>query len=92
MSPSAVQISKTAMQSLLVSTLAIAASLHAQTTPQPEVRLEPHDGKVGFQIGEPIRLDLVISNPTGAPMLVNATDYGDNSDPVEISPKTGWIA
>ncbi len=81
------------MRSIFVSTLAvIAASLHAQTAPQPEVRLEPHDGKVRFQIGEPIRLDLVISNPTSAPMMVNATDYGDNSDPVEISPKLGWIA
>ena len=64
----------------------------AQTAPPPEVRLEPHDGKTSFQIGEPIRLDLVISNPTGTPMMVNTTNYGDNSDPVEITPQTGWIA
>lgn len=72
--------------------LLVAAYLGAQTAPQPEVRLEPHDGKVSFRIGEPIRLDLVIRNPLGAPMMVNVTDYSDNSDPIEISPKTGWIA
>ena len=80
------------MRSLLAPGFLCCAILGAQTTPTPEVRLEPHDGKTTFQIGEPIRLDLVISNPTGLPMMVNATDYGDNSDPVEITPKTGWIA
>ena len=70
----------------------LSACLRAQTVVQPEVRLEPHNGKTSFQIGEPIRLDLVISNPSDVPMMVNATDYGDNSDPVEITPKTGWIA
>ena len=63
-----------------------------------QLRLRPRRGwnrKIGkttFRIGEPIRLDLVISNSTGTPMMVNTTDYGDNSDPVEITPQTGWIA
>ena len=80
------------MRSFLASGFLLCACLRAQTTTTPEVRLEPHDGKTSFQLGEPIRLDLVISNPTGVPMMVNVSDYGDNSDPVEITPKTGWIA
>ncbi len=69
-----------------------AVCVHAQTASQPEIHLEPHTGKTTFQIGEPILLDLVISNPTATPMTVNDIDYGDNSDPVEVSPAVGWIA
>ena len=80
------------MRNLLAPGFLLCTSLGAQTIATPDVRLEPHGGKTTFQIGEPIQLDLVISNPTGLPMMVNATDYGDNSDPVEITPKAGWIA
>ena len=80
------------MRILVASGFFLCACLRAQTVVIPEVKLEPHDGKISFQIGEPIRLDLVISNPTDVTMMVNATDYGDYSDPVEITPKTGWIA
>lgn len=76
--------------SLLAPGFLLCAILSAQTTATPDVRLASRR-ETTFQIGEPIRLDLVISNPTGSLMTVNATDYGDNSDPLEITPKAGWI-
>ncbi len=57
----------------------------------PEVRLEGHDGKTQFRLGEVIRLDLVFPLPAGAPYSVNTIDYGDLADAVEITPKTGWV-
>jgi hypothetical protein len=57
----------------------------------PEVRLEAHEGKTDFYLGDPIRLDLVFANHTGSAFSLNLTEYGDLSEKVEISPGTGWF-
>jgi hypothetical protein len=61
------------------------------STPTPEVRLEVHDGKTAFYLGEPIQLDLVFRNTTGARLTLNGSVYGDLTEKVEITPSTGWI-
>ena len=57
----------------------------------PDVRLEPHDGKTAFYLGEPIQLDLVFENHTNSPVTLNTTIYGDLSEKVKITPETGWF-
>lgn len=57
----------------------------------PDVRLEVHDNKTSFYLGEPIRLDLVFENHTGDSFMVNSTVYGDLAEKVEITPKEGWF-
>ena len=76
----------------------LAGSLPAQQTPvpsvpgpAPEVRLETHDGKSHFYIGELVALDLVFRNTTQEPYMLNGTDYGDLADRVEIAPAKGWM-
>jgi hypothetical protein len=78
----------------LAATAFVAASSFAQGRPAdstPDVRLEAHDGKSTFYLGEPIPLDLVFENHTGSPFMLNNTVYGDLSEKVEITPKTGWF-
>jgi hypothetical protein len=58
----------------------------------PEVRLEAHNGKSSFLLGERIQLDLVFRNATGESYTLNTTGYGDLSErKVEITPATGWM-
>lgn len=59
--------------------------------PGPEVQLEAHDGKNQFYIGDRIELDLVFRNITSDPYMLNASDYGDIADDVEITPASGWM-
>jgi hypothetical protein len=54
-----------------------------------EVRLEPHEGRTRFTLGEPIRLDLVFTGES-ADYVVNTIDYGEIADKVEIHPDEGW--
>jgi len=62
------------------------------TGPMPEVRLEAHNGKTNFMMGERIQLDLVFRNTTGNSYTVNTTQYGDFSEQkLEIEPSTGWF-
>jgi hypothetical protein len=67
------------------------AAQQSGTAGIPDVRLEAHDGKSTFYLGEPIRLDLVFENRTGSPFMLNNTVYGDLSEKVEITPGTGWF-
>ena len=82
MPQSAVQVSRNAVRSLLLSALVLNATLmflRAQDCASDRGAVGTAEiGKTTFRIGEPIRLDLVISNSTGTPMMVNTTDYGDN--------------
>jgi hypothetical protein len=64
------------------------ACLYAQL---PDVRLEAHDGKTTFYLGEPIQLDLVFENHTNSSFTLNTTIYGDLSEKVKIMPATGWF-
>ncbi len=57
----------------------------------PEVHLEAHDGKTQYRLGEPIQLDLVFPPASAGAYIVNATNYGDLADSVEITPKSGWV-
>jgi hypothetical protein len=76
----------------LLTAATLATQVHAQQLGNlPSVRLEPHDGKTTFYLGEPIRLDLVFENRTGAPFTLNTTGYGDLSEKVEITPAEGWF-
>lgn len=61
------------------------------TASNPEVRLEVHEGKTHFYLGDRVQLDLVFVNATGEPCTLNATGYGDLADEVEITPAKGWI-
>jgi hypothetical protein len=76
----------------------LSGRLLAQETPGPaasgsgpEVRLEVHDGKSQFYLGERIELDLVFRNTTSDPYMLNGSIYGDMSDKVEIAPTSGWV-
>jgi len=78
--------------------LSIPASVAAQQAPlaldaplQPEVRLEAHEGKTHFYVGERMQFDLVFSNHTGKPVNLNATLYQDLAEYIEITPATGWF-
>lgn len=75
-----------------------ARSLSAQQVPAtaatgsgPEVRLEAHDGKTTFYIGDRIQIDLVFTNTTSDPYMLNDSDYSDIVDDVEINPISGWM-
>jgi len=57
----------------------------------PTVRLEPHDGKTQFLLGEEIQLDLVFQNNGTASIPLNNIDYGDIAEKVDITPATGWF-
>ena len=79
---------------LLVLFAALAAAASAQQPAAegvPSVRLDAHNGKTSFYLGEPIPLDLVFENRTDAPFTVNNTVYGDLSEKVEITPAEGWF-
>jgi len=80
---------------LAVVTAAVASmpsgAQQSATAGEPDVRLEAHDGKSMFYLGEPIQLDLVFENRTGSPFMLNNTVYGDLSEKVEITPGTGWF-
>lgn len=77
---------------LLPSLLAIHSRAQAPAAADlPIVHLEAHDGKTSFYLGEPIRLDLVFENHTGASLAINGSIYGDLSEKVEITPQTGWF-
>ena len=81
---------------LLAVAIAPSASLSAQSKEPvagnaPSVRLETHNGKTMFYLGEPIRLDLIFENDTGTPFMLNTTVYGDLSEKVEITPAKGWF-
>jgi hypothetical protein len=58
----------------------------------PEVRLEAHDGKTNFMLGELIQLDLVFRNTTGEAYTVDTMDSNDLSErKIEITPASGWL-
>jgi hypothetical protein len=83
-----------ALFALLLSPALLAAqeAQPAQNVPlQPEVRLEAHDGKTHFYLGERIQLDLVFRNQTGTPYSINATNYQDMAEQVAITPVAGWF-
>ena len=77
---------------MVVSSGLCAAGQGPPATGNPgQVRLEPHDGKTKFYLGDLIQLDLVFSRGPGeGPISVNATNYGDLADKVEITPAKGW--
>src|ERR1035438_7133002 len=58
---------------------------------EPEVRLEVHESKSQFFIGERVELDLVFRNTTSDQYLLNNTLYGDIADAVEIAPASGLV-
>lgn len=78
---------------MVVSSGLCAAGQGPPATGNPgQVRLEPHDGKTKFYLGDLIQLDLVFSRGPGeGPISVNATIYGDLADKVEITSAKGWI-
>jgi hypothetical protein len=56
------------------------------------VRLEAHDGKTHFKIGDPVALDLVFTSRS--PEYIVNTDtspYLPASDLVELAPEDGWV-
>jgi len=56
------------------------------------VRLEPHEGKSAFKIGDPVILDLVFtSRSPGAVVKTGDNPYRPVSDRVDVSPDGGWI-
>jgi hypothetical protein len=55
------------------------------------VRLEVHEGKSQFFIGERVELDLVFRNATSDQYILNNTLYGDIADEVKIAPANGWF-
>ena len=67
------------------------AGARGQMAAGADVTLEGHGGKTAFYLGEPVALDLVFTNRTGAPVMLNTVEYGDLSEKVEISPSTGWV-
>ena len=78
----------------IIAVMGVAIHAHSQqpvTGSVPSVRLEAHNGKTMFYLGEPIRLDLVFENNTGIPFMLNTTVYGDLSEKVEITPAKGWF-
>jgi hypothetical protein len=77
--------------SLCVTVVSFSSDAQEPGAAMPDVRLEPHDGKTVFYLGEPIQLDLVFENHTGSPATLNTTIYGDLSEKVEITPATGWF-
>lgn len=55
------------------------------------VRLEAHEGRTTFKIGDPIILDLVFTtNARGYAVDTNTTPYLPPVDIVSITPDTGW--
>jgi len=77
--------------SLCITVVSISSDAQEPGAAMPDVRLEPHDGKTVFYLGEPIQLDLVFENHTGSPATLNTTIYGDLSEKVEITPATDWF-
>jgi hypothetical protein len=59
--------------------------------PMPEVRLEAHQGKGSFRLGDRIELDLVFRNTTSDAYILNGSVYGDLADKVDVTPAQGWI-
>lgn len=57
----------------------------------PQIRLEAHQGKTHFLLGEPMQLDLVFRNGTQDKYVLNTVLYGDLADKVEITPASGWL-
>ena len=55
-----------------------------------EVRLESENGRTQFKLGEPIKLELVFSSRV-AGVSVNATNYGDMAEEVNVTPADGWF-
>jgi hypothetical protein len=77
--------------SLFITFVSIPSDAQQPSAAMADVRLEPHDGKTAFYLGEPIQLDLVFENHTSSPTTLNTTIYGDVSEKVEITPATGWF-
>jgi len=56
------------------------------------VRLEPHDGRTQFKIGDPVILDLVFtSQSSGYIVKTDNNPYLPVSDRVDITPDGGWV-
>src|ERR1035437_7999887 len=77
---------------MVVSSGLCAAGQRPQATGNAgQVRLEAHDGKTKFYLGNLIQLDLVFSRGPGEGSIsVNATNDGDLADKVESTTRKGW--
>ncbi len=67
------------------------AGQSAATAETPAVRLEPHEGKTQFLLGDPIRLDLVFTRQEpGYAVNVSPYTYLPIPDQVDVRPAEGW--
>jgi len=67
------------------------AGQSAATADTPAVRLEPHEGKTQFLLGDPIRLDLVFTRQEpGYAVNVSPYTYLPIPDQVDVRPAEGW--